>query len=106
MRLKALVNRIFIEARSIVGRLGIRTIWKGGDVGAGKYYVRHLMKDAGLICKKSEDCTSTSTNKPLLRALKFLAGSTLSLRWLLQTRIDAVTLFTSGWGSARCTWQS
>ena len=52
MRLKALVNRIFIEARSIVGRLGIRTIWKGGDVGAGKYYVRHLMKDAGLICKK------------------------------------------------------
>lgn len=52
VKLKALVNRIFTEARSSVGSRGIRSILADEGVNAGRYLIRRLMKESGLICKQ------------------------------------------------------
>jgi putative transposase len=52
VKLKALVNRIFTEARSSVGSLGIRSILADEGIDAGRYLIRRLMKESGLICKQ------------------------------------------------------
>ena len=52
VKLKALVNRVFTEARSSIGSRGIRSILADEGVNAGRYLIRHLMKESGLICKQ------------------------------------------------------
>lgn len=52
MKLKALVNRIFTEARSSVGSRGIKDILADEGISAGRYLIRSLMKESGLICKQ------------------------------------------------------
>lgn len=52
VRLKALVNRIFTEARSSVGSRGIRGILADEGIDAGRYFIRRLMKESGLVCKQ------------------------------------------------------
>lgn len=52
VKLKALVNRIFTEARSSVGSRGIRSILAGEGIDAGRYLIRRLMRESGLICKQ------------------------------------------------------
>ena len=51
VKLKTLVNRIFTEARSSVGSRGIKSILADEDIDAGRYLIRRLMKESGLICK-------------------------------------------------------
>lgn len=49
VKLKALVNRIFTEARSSVGSRGIRSILADEGIDAGRYLIRRLIKESGLV---------------------------------------------------------
>lgn len=52
VQLKALVNRVFTEARSSIGSRGVRSILADEGVNAGRYLIRRLMRESGLICKQ------------------------------------------------------
>lgn len=50
--LKAHVNRVFTAARSGLGSSGIHDTQTNEGIIAGRYLIRRLMKESGLICKQ------------------------------------------------------
>jgi putative transposase len=52
LELKAHVNRAFKLSRSGLGSRGIRDLLGSEGIEAGRYVIRRLMKESGLICKQ------------------------------------------------------
>lgn len=52
LELKAHLNRAFKLSRSGLGSRGIRDLLASEGIEAGRYLIRQLMKESGLICKQ------------------------------------------------------
>lgn len=52
VELKAHVNRVFAASRSGLGSRGIRDTLTSEGITVGRYLIRRLMKESGLICKQ------------------------------------------------------